>query len=58
MQSRSGGIARNTIVNGGGLFVLAGGDDRRDRRVAARIPDVGSVTVMTALGLSALLTLA
>jgi hypothetical protein len=28
MQSRSGGIARNTrntIVNGGGLFVLAGG---------------------------------
>jgi hypothetical protein len=25
MQSRSGGIARNPIVNGGGLFVLAGG---------------------------------
>jgi hypothetical protein len=25
MQSRSGGVARNTIVNGGGLFVLAGG---------------------------------
>jgi hypothetical protein len=25
MQSRAGGIARNTIVNGGGLFVLASG---------------------------------